>query len=99
MLSMGLGQYGRNCYLGWLALTRLYSLVDFYQAKRATREFSELGSFSLNLFKAKNETRLDSLYTEFESRRVESRVTRLTREFRVIIPGLECTATLACHLA
>jgi hypothetical protein len=29
----------------------------------------------------KVETRLDSLYIEFESRRVKSRVTRLTREF------------------
>jgi hypothetical protein len=36
----------------------------------------------------KTKTRLGSFYTEFELSRVELRVTRLTREFRVLVPGL-----------
>jgi hypothetical protein len=36
----------------------------------------------------KIKTQLGSFYAEFESSRVELRVTRLTHEFRVLVPGL-----------
>jgi hypothetical protein len=36
----------------------------------------------------KNETRLDSFYTEFESSQVELRATCLAHKFRVLVPGL-----------
>jgi hypothetical protein len=42
----------------------------------------------------KFKTRLGSLYTEFESSRVKSRVTRLAREFRVLIPALGTAVAL-----
>jgi hypothetical protein len=47
----------------------------------------------------KTKTRLGSFYTEFELSRVELRVTRLTREFRVLVPGLgEVNGRLALKL-
>jgi hypothetical protein len=47
----------------------------------------------------KTKTRLGSFYTEFELSRVELRVTRLTREFRVLVPGLMSLDDRACSLA
>jgi hypothetical protein len=63
-------------------------LIFFYWAKQATHELEvNFGRLVWTRLTIKVETRLDSSYVEFESRRVKSLVTRLARVFQILISG------------
>ena len=63
-------------------------MTFFYRVKRAKQVAQNSARLTRTRLPSKMKTRLSSFSNEFEPSRVKFRATRLTREFRVLIPTL-----------